>query len=117
MQLELELGKVRTRQRITLERMEKRVEIDDDGCWIWHGVTNEKGYGGVWGIAPDGSYGRHRAHRISWQLVYGEIPNDKPHILHSCHKPSCVNPMHLRPGTNDDNVRDRIERRQNQIIH
>ena len=52
---------------------------------------------------------RIRAHRFVWMLCNGEIP-DGMLVLHSCDNPPCINPAHLRLGTNIENVRDRTER-------
>lgn len=47
---------------------------------------------------------------LVYGLEYGSLPPDKPHILHTCDNPPCVNFRHLRPGTQSDNVRDMIQR-------
>lgn len=112
--MQIELGfEIPKRQRLTFDLIESRIDVDEDGCWIWKGAKTDKGYGKVFGLFH-GRYQTYRAHRISWQLFHGQIPDDKPHILHSCHNPSCVNPMHLRPGTNAENVQDRVNRRSEQ---
>lgn len=57
-------------------------------CWEWTGGRN-KGYGQV---RLDGRI--HRAHRVAWTLLRGEIP-DNLTIEHECRNPSCVNPWHM----------------------
>lgn len=71
------------------------------GCWLWLSTTNWKGYGQFW---INGKY--QMAHRISYLWNVADIP-DGLLVLHTCDNPSCVNPDHLRVGTNQDNMTDR----------
>lgn len=48
---------------------------------------------------------RTTAHRISWMLKHGEIPQGME-VLHRCDNPKCVNADHLFLGTPMDNTRD-----------
>jgi hypothetical protein len=50
------------------------------------------------------------AHRVMYQYIYGNIPLDKPCILHRCDNPKCCNPMHLYAGTMQNNSIDRENR-------
>ena len=72
----------------------------DNACWIWMGRRNANGYGKF----DIGEVTRY-AHRISYELAYGEIPRDLM-ICHHCDNPPCVNPTHLFCGTNSDNMKD-----------
>lgn len=50
-----------------------------------------------------------RAHRVSWSLFRGAIPNSL-NVLHRCDVRRCVNPDHLFLGTHADNTRDMISK-------
>lgn len=76
-----------------------------DACWKWIGQTNGVGYGKIErGNNPKKIF---LAHRVSWQIHFGDIPG-KLHVLHKCDNPPCCNPSHLFLGTNSDNHRDKI---------
>lgn len=72
-----------------------------NACWVWEGATNGRGYGRF----TIGRHARYQAHRVSWYLAYGNIP-DRMVILHTCDNTRCVNPDHLRLGTQHDNLMD-----------
>jgi hypothetical protein len=84
------------------------------GCWLWTGDLVKGGYG-TYQISKTriskGKYERVRvyAHRISWQLHRGEIP-DGIEVCHECDVAGCVNPDHLFLGTHADNQKDMVSK-------
>lgn len=76
-----------------------------DGCWIWTGYCQKNGYGTI----HCGKGSIKRAHRISYEIHCGKIP-DGLYVCHKCDNPSCVRPDHLFLGTQLDNIRDCISK-------
>lgn len=80
------------------------------GCWIFQGCKDKWGYGHM---SLNGK--RYQAHRFAYEMARGTIPPGKL-ILHSCDVPYCVNPAHLRVGTDADNVADKVARTPHKTI-
>ena len=100
------LGQIKPRG--TLEERFWRYVQKGDGCWTWTGHAADKmGYGRIQ-IAGRGSK-KIPAHRLSYQLHKGEIP-DGFIIMHTCDNPSCVNPDHLVAGTYSENTQDAVSK-------
>jgi HNH endonuclease len=62
------------------------------GCWEWIGKLNHSGYGLI--TRGRGDYRDQRAHRISYELFVGPIPEGQV-VHHECGNRRCVNPQHL----------------------
>lgn len=90
------------------ERFWNRVE-KSDGCWLWRGDKNRKGYGVVSMIA-NGKRTRVLAHRYSFLFHHGPIHRHLV-VMHLCDVRDCVNPAHLSIGTQGDNIRDMMTKR------
>lgn len=73
-------------------------------CWIWTGMKNRKGYG----LMKIGRRG-FSCHRVSFEMHTRELSPGEC-ALHTCDRPSCVNPSHIYAGSNQDNVNDKMKR-------
>src|SRR5688572_23867635 len=91
------------------ERFWPRVDKDGaGGCWLWTGAKDPLGYGRF----GTGKYAKSKlidkpfrlAHRFAYENMIGPIA-DGMVIDHLCKIPSCVNPAHLEPVTQKENVR------------
>jgi len=85
-------------------RLWNRCIVGMNGCWVFTGYKNPKGYGRI-----DVNSKPVYAHRLAFELAFGPIP-DGLWVLHRCDNPSCCNPEHLWLGTNNDNIRDMLRK-------
>lgn len=75
-----------------------------DECLEWQGSKSPKGYG-KFKIGRKNTY----AHRYAYSAFKGPLEPGKQ-VMHTCDNPSCCNPEHLRQGTNQDNVDDKMNK-------
>lgn len=85
------------------ERFQRHVVHDGiSTCWHWSGCTNPH-YGSFMLNTKRGQNKRVLAHRYSYQMLVGAIP-DGLELDHLCRNKLCVNPAHLRPVTKRENI-------------
>ena len=86
---------------MNIELLPNRIadKIDDTGdCWVWAAARHHpSGYGKVWWNQKT-----RYAHRVVWQILVGPIDTDG--LDHLCRERACVNPDHLEPVSNRENV-------------
>src|SRR5262249_30795090 len=81
---------------------------DKNGCMLWNGAITGSGYGLII-TRSDNTRVSSLAHRVSWELAKGSIP-DGLWVLHRCDIRHCVNPDHLFLGTHKDNMQDAVSK-------
>lgn len=82
-----------------IERFMAKVEwgekFDGTYCLLWRGAVSSNGYG---------NFLNQRPHRWLYERWVGPIPEGLV-LDHLCRRVLCVNPMHLEPVTQLENVR------------
>lgn len=103
----------RTRRPLEDRFWEKVDRREPHECWLWTGAVKDSGYGVFWlegnRFAP--------AHRLSLELCLGRPLTADEVARHDCDTPLCVNPGHLVPGTQKQNVDDMIARGRHRVSH
>ena len=78
-------------------------QVTPAGCWEWLGNIGTQGYGHL-------MIGRKqfRAHRVAYEVWVGPIPEGMVVRHKKCDNHICINPKHLRVGTQADNMDDKM---------
>lgn len=81
----------------------KRIEqnympVPESGCWLWMGAKSTGGYGR---INVNGK--RWQVHRFYYEQKRGDVPKELV-MDHLCRVRCCINPDHLEPVTNKENI-------------
>lgn len=72
---------------------------DVGGCWEWLGPKSSTGHGKKTFLGRD-----MYAHRWVWELFFGAVPEGLV-VYVTCGTIGCVNPFHLKCGTQAENTR------------
>lgn len=78
----------------------------NSGCWLWYGSLRGKFGYGQFHLDHNTPIA---AHRYSYLIHNGPILGSEI-IMHMCDNPICVNPAHLRKGTTQDNIVDKVSK-------
>ncbi len=73
-------------------------------CWPWHGATQGRGYGYLYGPGRKKYHASHIAYFIRTGRHITVIAR------HKCDNPGCANPWHILDGDYTDNQRDKEKR-------
>lgn len=85
------------------DRILTNIVVDENGCWVWQRAI-ETGGRGVLNIRDDGEHKMVRAHRYSYEVFVGPIPEGLT-IDHLCRNIKCVNYEHLEPVSIQVNIK------------
>lgn len=81
------------------DRFHSKIEKTEN-CWLWKACKNRQGYGQF----RDGKL--KIAHRHMYEITHDVVLGRWDIIMHTCDNTSCVNPDHLKMGTQKENILD-----------
>lgn len=95
---------LRTQDQLIDHLLSRSIYDESTGCILWQGSVAGKGYGVTCWQSK-----QVYIHRIAYQFEY---PNEEIEVIrHTCDTPNCWNIEHLRNGSTQDNVDDKVNKR------
>jgi hypothetical protein len=82
-------------------------EGDPSVCWEWSGRLSGRDGRPYFSIA---GY-EFLAYRVVYELAYNDQLTEGDVIMHLCDNPACCNPAHLQKGSQQQNMRDMLNKR------
>lgn len=92
-----------TKRDLKVSFFEQALQSNTDDCIDWPFGKRGDGYGRTYLTGND-----EGAHVYVCRLAHGEKPLDKEEVAHTCGRPICINPKHLRWASGAENQADRI---------
>lgn len=79
--------------------------FEDTPCWEWVGqIHKTRGYGYLSIRLKGRGPVPRRAHKVSYETFVGPVPEGEV-VMHRCNNRACIAPLHLRAGTQSDNIK------------
>lgn len=93
-----------------LKTVAKKLNLSEsDDCTYHTGWTNRLGYSQLQFCFQGGKY-NIETHRAAYMLYHNVQLSKDNIVMHMCDNPGCMNPKHLKMGTHNDNVQDRVKK-------
>lgn len=90
------------RTHANLQDLFNRTVRNANGCMEWQNATDGHNYGQIRINSKN-----QLVHRLVCELIYGK-PLTKLNALHSCDNSLCINPDHLRWGSQSENMLEKV---------
>lgn len=100
---------IKGRPKVTLaKRLAPYESLGPNVCWLWQNAVDRQGYAKCSATSPFSNkvYGK-----VSRQILVERLQRDITKFevaMHTCDRPQCVNPAHIKLGTHADNNKDTV---------
>lgn len=91
-----------------------KFDIISEECYSHNGYKNKLGYKSLQFRYNTNKYSME-AHRASYMLHNNVQLKTTDVVMHICDNPSCINPKHLKLGSHNDNVQDRVNKKRSAV--